>query len=106
MADLLLACSLLAPVVAIGSAYWFFRVQKKILIDRNWLKLIIGNVLMLIALSATVFAMGEIYFRVIYDATDSFSFTLTSQRWFERHYAYNNWDYRDDVDYTARPHPS
>jgi lysophospholipase L1-like esterase len=54
--------------------------------------------------AATVLLALEIRYRFAYDATDAFSLTRTSERWFERHYHRNSWQLRDDVDYTlARP---
>jgi hypothetical protein len=41
----------------------------------------------------------EVFYRFVYDATDSFALSKTSQRWFERHYEENSWHVRDDVDY-------
>jgi len=61
-----------------------------------------GNSLVLLLMLSTLFLIGESYYRFVYDATDSFSQTRTSQRWFERHFEYTqspkaewvleNWD--------------
>src|SRR5262245_6906699 len=51
-------------------------------------------------LSLLMMLLGlEVYYRFVYDATDSFALMKTSQLWFERHYQLNSWQVRDDVEY-------
>lgn len=41
----------------------------------------------------------EAYYRFVYDETDSFGLTLTTQKWFAIHYRYNASRFRDSIDY-------
>ena len=61
--------------------------------------LVAGNLLLLAGLLAVLATIGEIYYRFLYDRTDAYHVSLTSARWIERHYRYNNLRVRDDVDY-------
>ncbi|HEY8518377.1 MAG TPA: SGNH/GDSL hydrolase family protein [Candidatus Binatia bacterium] len=54
---------------------------------------------------ATALLGLELFYRFVYDATDSFALTKTSLRWFERHYRYNSWNVRDDVEYAVAKTP-
>jgi lysophospholipase L1-like esterase len=70
----------------------------------------LGGKVALAALSTALCASGvllalEVRYRFAYDRTDAFSLTMTSQRWFERHYRRNSWLLRDDVDYTLHKPP-
>jgi lysophospholipase L1-like esterase len=56
-------------------------------------------VTLLAFLVSAVFIVGESYYRFYVDATDSFSLTKCSQRWFERYYHLNNLKARDNIDY-------
>lgn len=42
---------------------------------------------------------GEVYYRFVVDATDSFGLSKTHRRWMERHWRTNNVGVRDDLDY-------
>ena len=64
--------------------------------------LIVGNASLLVALVAVLLLGGEIYYRFLYDSTDGYDLDLVTQRWLERHYRYNNFGVRDDVDYAPR----
>jgi hypothetical protein len=48
---------------------------------------------------------GEIYYRFLVDSTDGFDLDLVTHRWLQRHYRFNNFDVRDDVDYADRIAP-
>lgn len=53
-----------------------------------------------IFVGSMIFALSmEGYYGFFYDQPDSFGTLLTSERWFKRHYRYNNWGFRDDKDY-------
>ncbi|MDO8707087.1 SGNH/GDSL hydrolase family protein [Pseudomonas sp.] len=49
--------------------------------------------------------MMEGYYGFFYDQTDSYGLTLTSQRWFKRHYILNNLGFRDDKNYYYKKAP-
>ena len=68
-------------------------------------RLILGNVVLLMFLVSVVFCIGETRYRFFYDSTDAFSLTMISQRWFKRHYKLNNFKSRDNVDYTHKAKP-
>jgi lysophospholipase L1-like esterase len=66
----------------------------------RWWQLVLGNVAVFLALLLVAGAAGEVYYRFIFDSTDSFGLTRASSRWFQRHFRTNNAMVRDDVDYT------
>lgn len=72
---------------------------------RRFAALVAGNVSLSLALVLLLAALGELYYRLGYDQSDSFAMTLTGRRWFERHYSYNNWKLRDSIDYTREEVP-
>jgi len=93
------------PVV-FGAGVWLFaRVARRGGLKPPWLRLIVGNTLVLALLVSLAFLTLESYFRFLRDTTDSFNYTKTSQRWFQRHYVRNRLNSRDNVDYQARVVP-
>lgn len=69
------------------------------------LRLAAGNLLVFLALFASSWGALETYLRLGRDATDSYSQTLSSRRWFARHYRRNNLGFRDDEDYAPKRRP-
>ena len=65
----------------------------------GWARLLLGNLLVLFALLALGLLGGEVYYRFVYDATDSLEYNKVSVRWFERYYHQNSWGCRDNVEY-------
>lgn len=63
------------------------------------MRLVAGNLFMLLALLLLLGAVGEVYYRFFYDSTDSFALTKVCQRWFDRHYEENNVGVRDNIPY-------
>jgi len=62
-----------------------------------------GTNLVAVLLIASLFlAAGEIYFRFVFDTTDSIDYTKVSRRWFSRYFSKNSMSFRDDVDYRPR----
>jgi hypothetical protein len=61
--------------------------------------LLASNLAMAGTLAVGAATGGEIYFRLIYDESDSLAVTRTAKRWFERHYRFNNLGVRDSRDY-------
>ena len=58
-------------------------------------RLVAGNLLVLLSLAWGVLLAAETYFRYVYDATDAYGVTLTNRAWFLRHAAPNAAKFRD-----------
>lgn len=48
---------------------------------------------------------SEIYFRTVYDQTDSYGLLKTTEQWFKRHYHNNRMGVRDDIEYSVKKIP-
>jgi lysophospholipase L1-like esterase len=57
------------------------------------------NLTALMFLVSTFFFLGETYFRLFVDTTDSFGLNKITQRWGNRYYQFNNLGARDNLDY-------
>lgn len=68
-------------------------------------KLVAGNLLVFMILLLLSCGVGEIYYRFVFDSTDSFGLSRVCARWFERHYHNNNVGARDSIDYSKRIAP-
>jgi hypothetical protein len=90
------------PVITAGLAYLFFKKLTIFFAKIQWVKLIIGNVLVFLFLCSAVLLLGEVYYRYIYDTTDSWALTKVYTKWIKRHYRFNNFDLRDSVDYQLK----
>jgi hypothetical protein len=89
-----------------GLLLWrFARAVRAGRFQRTWLRLVAGNLLVLLFLGAVLFLAGETWFRFFRDTTDAFNSSLTSRRWFARHFHVNNLRVRDNVDYELRRMP-
>jgi lysophospholipase L1-like esterase len=89
------------PVCCGGLLLAFARCFKARLARWRWVQLAVGNALVLLLLCSLAFLGGEIYYRFIYDTTDSFDYTKTSQRWAARYVRTNAQGIRDSVSYEA-----
>ncbi len=70
-------------------------------------QLLLGNTLVLLFLGSLMLLGGEIYYRFIYDTTDSFGLMKTTQRWVARHIHLNASGVRDSVAlYPLTPPPN
>jgi hypothetical protein len=78
---------------------WARRRQQELGRTRTRWRLVTGNVLVLAMLLSTLFAGLEVYYRYVYDQTDSWGLARAGRRWFERHVHLNNAGVRDDGDY-------
>src|ERR1044071_2123921 len=96
---------LLGPLVTGGLVWLFFRRIQGPGAPVAGLRLITGNLLVLLFLSSVVLAVGEAYYRYDHDTTDSLSYSKTSQRWFSRHWKTNAAGFRDNVEYTDSIQP-
>lgn len=63
------------------------------------------DLLPVVAVLSAAFAGGEVYFRFLVDTTDSFSMSLVSQRWYDRHFHTNAAGFRDNVEYSPAVRP-
>jgi len=61
--------------------------------------LVVGNLMVLLLLLASVGLALELYYRYVYDATDTANQSRLSKRWFARYWHLNSDGIRDDVDY-------
>jgi len=102
MQDLVLLLYAATPVVGAGLVVGVVRRHRR---RASILLLVAGNVLALLALAGTAMTIGELYYRFVYDRSDAMHASLVSRRWIERHYRYNNFHVRDDVDYALRIAP-
>jgi len=50
-------------------------------------------------LLAVFMLSGELYYRFVYDTTESFGLSKTTQRWFTRHFRRNSLGFRDSIEY-------
>ncbi|MDE0734315.1 MAG: SGNH/GDSL hydrolase family protein [Pirellulaceae bacterium] len=100
--DLTLLLIILFAPFLFGTSIYLFFFKRKLHRKANWSLLLQGNVLILLLLLSLVMATGEIYYRFIYDETDSFALTNSTNRWILRHYKYNSSNYRDNQDYTEK----
>ena len=77
--NLLLAMVIALPVVLAAVAYVLFarlRVQRR---GRRWLWLPVGNGIVVLLLLSLLLLAGEVYYRYVYDTTDSFALTRVTQ---------------------------
>jgi hypothetical protein len=100
--SIVLAVSILTLLTLSGGLAAFVKRRRKATTSAHWREVFAGNALVLLVILSLLFLVGECYFRFGYDATDSFSETRTSRRWFERHFQRNNAGLRDSVDYNFR----
>jgi hypothetical protein len=97
--ELLYAAAALFPLIVGGCLYVFARHRRAAKTRAGWRPIIGGNSLVLLLMLSILFLIGESFYRFVYDATDSFSQTRTSQRWFDRHFETNNAQVRDNENY-------
>lgn len=97
MSNLILLLSLVLPVASLLAVGKIFRRHRS---GKTATAVSLGiDLLLLVAVVSTVFAAGEMYFRFLVDTTDSFSMSLVSRRWYDRHFRKNAAGFRDDVEY-------
>jgi len=95
----LLALFVMLPVLLGFFLFLFFRKFKQYQKSPQWLWLIFGNSLVFLFVCSLVLVTGEVYFRFIYDTSDSFGTTKTNVRWLERHFQKNLMGFRDSAEY-------
>ena len=67
--------------------------------------LLLGNALVLLLLVSLVLLGGEVYYRFVYDGSESFGVTNVNRKWYVRHWRTNLSGFRDDVEYRQQPPP-
>lgn len=60
-------------------------------------RIVACNLLVLVLVAGCVLLIGEIYYRFIYDTTESYAVARTTREWFERHVQLNNVGVRDSL---------
>jgi len=65
-------------------------------------RIVSANMVLFLFITATAFIGGETYYRYVYDESDSMNITLTSLKWYKKHFRYNNFGFRDNVDYVLQ----
>lgn len=89
------------------TGYLVFRFFSKTAVKKKlgaqWPKIIIGNLLVLLFLISIFVLVAECYYRFVYDTTESFGLTKTTQRWLKQYYHSNESGFRDNLDvYTLK----
>jgi hypothetical protein len=103
--DLVLGLYSLLVLLSGGLLVLFGRQMRKRGGFPGWPRLLLGNLLVLLVLLALGLLGGEIYYRFIYDATDSLDYTKVSFHWFQRYYHQNSWGCRDNIEYANALEP-
>jgi len=93
---------LFAPPIAGESLLLFllFRFTRDSGKKLGWRQIVPFNLLSVFLLVALCFAGGELYYRFVYDTTDSIAYTKVSQQWGERYIVQNSAGFRDNVQYS------
>lgn len=65
----------------------------------GWRRILLINLLSCFLLAGLAGLGGELYYRYIYDTTDSLAYTKVSRQWVERYCILNQGGFRDNVDY-------
>jgi hypothetical protein len=102
--DSAFALFLLFPLAVGLLAGAFFRRQKR-RGRAGWVSLVVGNLLIFLVLAGLLFDGFEVYYRFIYDTTDSVAVTKSSQAWFRRYYIKNSAGFRDNIEYSTKIQP-
>ena len=103
--DLVLGLFLLLVLLSGGSLVLLARRLRARGGRAGWPQVLLGNLLVLLVLLSLGLLGGELYYRFLYDATDSLDYTKVSVRWFQRHYHMNPAGCRDNVNYAAAIQP-
>ena len=66
----------------------------------GWQRIVLFNLFSLLLLVVLSFAGGELYYRFVYDTTDSVAYTKVSQQWGKRYIVVNSAGFRDNIQYS------
>ncbi len=92
-------CIALYATVTIVCAMYAVHFKK---VREGAVKTVAANLVLFIFLIATAYMTGETYYRFGYDQSDSMNITLTSLKWYQKHFRYNNFGFRDNIDYVVQ----
>lgn len=88
----------LLPCIAL---FLIFHLRKYLKKNRDKVYTIfLANLLFLFFFASLIFFAGEIYFRYIFDSTDSTISTRSSRKWFRQNYHTNKSGFRDNLEYS------
>jgi hypothetical protein len=79
---------------------WYALQCRKIRSGR--VRVVTANVVLFLFMVSTAYMAGETYYRFVYDLSDSMNITLTSLKWYKKHFSYNNLGIRDNIDYALQ----
>lgn len=68
----------------------------------EWVRIIVGNLLIILLIFLVTFLVLETYYRYFYDTTESFALSKVSDRWFKRYYKENKAGFRDNIEYYTK----
>lgn len=68
----------------------------------GWRRMLLINGLSVLILVLAAASGGELYYRYLYDSTDSLAYTKVSQQWVARYYVQNSAGFRDNIEYAAQ----
>lgn len=100
--NIILAIFIAFPALCALLLIAFFRRKRKRSAKRAWIRIVTANALVFAMLCSIVLLCGELYYRFVFDSTDSFGLTKVARRWFERYYHFNNAKMRDRVEYERK----
>jgi hypothetical protein len=95
MALLIFAATGVVSLTYASALLWRF-------IKQRWIKIIVFNVLFVLNVAAGTALLGEVYFRVYFDSTDSFASSMVHQLWMNKNWRENSTGFRDDRNYQMR----
>ena len=93
--------TMLIPLILVGMG-WIFRKSHVYKGTSSWIKTFVWNGLIGLFLISVIFITGEAYYRFFVDTTDSFGLNKITKRWGDRHYQFNNYNWRDNIDYKLK----
>lgn len=99
MENLLLAAIILITFLSFLATAAFFRLGGSRIRKYRRLGLVSGNILILLSALSLISLAGELYYRFIYNTTDSYGLSRTTTQWFSRHFRLNRSMFRDNLEY-------
>ncbi len=91
------------PLLSLAMIAIFMRAKKGH--HNKYLVIFAGNILFLLFFLSLLTLSLEIYYRFIFDSTDSIILTNVSRRWYKKHYKANKSGFRDDIEYERAASP-
>ena len=98
---------LVAPPIAgeLLLLFLLFRFNRGSARKLGWQRITLFNLFSVLLMVALCFAGGELYYRFVYDTTDSIAYTKVSRRWGERYIVQNSAGFRDNLQYALTVAP-